>query len=149
MDLSGLNTTMAAEKGATLHLKHPVSNLPIYHDTDMVTGLRPVPEKGKELDNSRPMTMSGCGADSNRFKNIQADIVRKKSKEREPTQEEIEEYSLEQFARLIDTWTEFFIDGEPLLLNKENAIKVLREWDWIREQWANFVYKRTNFLSGA
>lgn len=149
MDLSRLNTTKAGDAGATLHILHPTTEVELYHDSDPATGHRV--SENKDEEPGRPMTITGYGSDSNVYRRIQADMVRKqKGKRNQKLQpEEIQDAVTEQLASVITGWTEFEKDGEPFLFSKENAIDLLTEYKWIREQWAEFINDRANFLHSA
>lgn len=58
------------------------------------------------------------------------------------------EEELELLARCIKSWEGFLgEDGEPIPCNYENAVEILREFPWLREQIDAFITDRSNFLA--
>jgi hypothetical protein len=147
MDLSALNTTKTGDDGATLHLTHPATGVELYHDSDPITGERPI----KPKEDGRPMTITGAGADSNAYRRIQSDMVRRQSGKRQKkmSPEEIEAAVTETLAAVVYSWTEIEKGGVALPFSKAGAIDLFGDFKWIREQWAEFINDRANFLKSA
>jgi len=131
MDLANLNTKELGEKGAELHLLHPATEEPLFH-------------------NEKPVTIRLAGSDSNLFRKANAAIVRRvQGKKGKQTSEEFEAAVTEQLAAVTLGFSNLVFNGEPAVFSKEKAIEIYEEYRWIREQVAEFVANRANFLPNA
>lgn len=137
IDLNKLNATGIA----TLHLAHPATGELLYSD-------------------KKPVTISGYGSDSNEYRKVHANVLRRiqKNKARrknngfrgqedvEMTPEEVREAITETSAKVITSWTEIGKDGELLECCEVNAMWVIENVEWIREQWMVHLNDRAAFL---
>jgi len=48
----------------------------------------------------------------------------------------------------ITGWEKIEIDGKPFKYSKDNAIHLMTEWPWMRDQVEEFVDNRANFIKG-
>ena len=125
VDLASLDVISAAEKGAVMHLTHPVT--------------------GVELGSS----MRLAGVDSEIYQKAQRATVNKRVNKRRSlqlTQEELEEENYTHLARITLGWDNIVLEGEQLLFSFENARMLYRRFPWIREQVDRFVHDRGNYL---
>ena len=123
MDLSKLDTRTTSEQGAVLELRHPAT--------------------GERLDS---VWIRLAGADSDIYRRVQNRIVRRNfNRKGKRSQDEIEEAVIEQLAGITLAWEGIELHGEYLECNQENAQRVY-QIPWIREQVAEFVNERANFL---
>lgn len=125
MDLGKLDVKAASEKGAVLHLKHPMTG-------------------EKLFDGDEPVTITVIGRDSPAVSAVMKDLDRRKSKG-----EDIDEHErgLELLAAVVKDWSGIELDGEPLECNKANARKLFADprTEWIGEQVGPFALSRRNF----
>jgi hypothetical protein len=128
MDLSILDTSEAAEKGAVLEIMHPTENT--------LLGIQ--------------ITLAGADSDLYRKivnKNVNKRVQRMKPGQSIPfTAEEQEESGLNLLASCTLAWDGVVVDGETVPCNKENAKELYRRFPWIREQVDLFIGDRANFL---
>lgn len=131
MDLANLDTKTAMEKGALLHLRHPVTNEPLYANGDK----------------KKPMTIDLMGIDGDTFSKIRRENQRKLSKKNKSfNPEDADEQGLETLAALTKGWANLVLGGKPLEFSKGNARKLYSDYPWIREQVNEFCSSRENFI---
>ena len=130
-DLSKLDTSEAAEKGAVLDIMHPSSNT------------------------SLGITITLAGADSDVYRKVINKAANKRVQRMKPGQsfipfsaEEQEENALELLASCTLAWSGVTVDGQELVCSKENAKALYRRFNWIKEQVDGFIGDRSNFLAG-
>lgn len=129
MDLKQYDVVNAAETGAQLTLRDPVS--------------------GESLD----ATITLLGSDSEAYRKAQAEeqeriMKRKQSGERvEPS--EWREVACNVLAKATIGWKNITEGEKKLECNEKNARYVYRTYPWIREQADEFVGKRANFLANS
>lgn len=131
MDLKNLNTTTSGETGAWLHLRHPSTDELLFSD-----------DKEK-----KPMRIELCGADSKRFRKINAQLVRKMQGKKKQTSDDIEDGVTEQLVGVTLGWQNIIMDGKEVIFDQLAANDIYSEYRWIREQVAAFVSDRSNFLA--
>lgn len=130
MDLDDLDTTSAAEKGATITIRHPIT--------------------GEDLEGSdgKPCTLQVLGADSKEWKRAVADSMKSTKNRRNLTVADAERSTIEMLARVTTGMSENWVWGKkPLPFSKENITRLYSERPWIREQVDIFVGDRANFLA--
>ena len=128
-DLTNLDTSDAAEKGAVLEVLHPSDNTPL--------GIK----------------ITLAGADSDVYRQTVNKAVNKRVQRLRPgqslpfTAEEQEESGLNLLATCTLAWEGVVVEGEELPCTKENVKMVYKRFPWIREQVDQFIGDRANFLS--
>ena len=129
MDLNNLKPVLA-DDGATLEVKHPVTE-------EVIDG----------------MTIRLRGQDSNTYRKIkhkkQNAILARMSKGKKAADleaEKLEADTIDELVELTISWTGFKLEGEALEPTKENYRKVYSEFEWLRDQAAEFVANRANFF---
>ena len=129
LDLAKYDVVSAAEEGATLTLRDPVSDVPFEGSTITVLG-----------------TDSKLYRDAVKAK-LNSRLNQKKSAKVDMDQEERK--SIELLARMTVGWTGIARNGSEVDCTFENAVAVYREFPWIKEQVDEFVSDRSNFLRSA
>lgn len=129
MDLNNLKPVLA-DDGAVLEIKHPVTE-------EVIDG----------------MTIRLRGQDSNAYRKIkhkkQNAILARVSKGKKAAEleaEKLEADTIDELVALTINWSGFKLDGETLEATPENYRKVYTEWEWLRDQAAEFVANRANFF---
>lgn len=128
-DLSKLDTVAAAEQGARLELRHPVTDEPL----GAVLILAGTDSKAYRRHEA---------AVSNRFIDRMAKGKRGKGK----SAEEQEREAIEGIAACTLGWTGVGLDGEELPFTADNAHKLYARFPWAREQAREFILDRENYL---
>ncbi|MFV1943912.1 hypothetical protein VPH49_24240 [Pseudomonas luteola] len=133
MNLSKLNTRIAAEKGEDLHLRHPTTGEKLY------------------TEDGQPITIRMAGTDSSIYRNAIKDMVRQRKGVKTTTPEQGEAFALDLLTSITLDWKNIVLsdDGEPLQFSPENARNLYAEYTWIREQADEFAGDRANFLPKA
>lgn len=133
-DLSSLDTSKIADEGAKLHLRHPVTDKPLYVDGDSL----------------RPITITLLGADGDRFNESRREIIdqrlAKAQDQRRPDLRLAEDAAIEHLASITVDFENIFLDGKPVNFSTANARKLYERLKWVREQVERFVHNRANFL---
>ena len=130
MDLASLDLTAAADRGADMHLEHPVSGAPLLTDA------------------GEPITIRLLGNDSREFRAAIGELAEKQAGKRRQSLDAAEAHSCELLARLTTGWHGLVFNGETLSFTRENAARLYRERPWIREQADRFIGDRGNFFKG-
>jgi hypothetical protein len=132
MDLADLDLTAAADKGAALTLRHPVT------DEDLTA------------DDGTPMTITLLGSDSGKFKRAFGDL-RKKAQGRKgaASDAEIERNTVNILVSVTTGWSGIVWEGKPLGFSEENAKMLFTARPWIRDQMDAFMADRSNFFGKA
>lgn len=123
MDLANLYTRDNAEKGMEMQLINP-------DDGSVIKG-----------DDGEPWTIIVIGTDSDRYQRILREAARKRNK--------TEDDGIENMASLVLDWSGLVLNKEPYVFSRDNAIKLLRDFPWIRDQVLQFAAERRNFLPKA
>lgn len=125
MDLTRLDVKAASEKGAVLHLKHPMTG-------------------EKLFDGDDPVTITVIGRDSPSVRAAMTDIERRKAKGEDISRED---EGLELLSVVTTGWTGIDFDGKALEFSKANARKIYADprTEWIGEQVGPFALSRRNF----
>lgn len=128
MDLKNLDMRAAAEAGATMTLRHPVT------DEDLMDG------KGK------PVTITVLGSDSREFRRKVDEVNRTRQRKRgNLSLAESERTAAELLASVTKAWSGIEWDGKVLECTTENAEMLYRERSWVRQQVDEFVAEAGNF----
>lgn len=134
MDLSTLDTTTAAEAGATMDVVHPATGAPL-----------------TQQDGST-VTLTLAGQDSERFRKADRKISNKRlatsaSGQRvKLTAEGIDADSLERLVACTIAWNGIGWGGADKECTPENAREAYKRLPWLREQADTFIGDRANFL---
>jgi hypothetical protein len=132
LDLSTLDTTKAAEDGATLEVRHPATG-------EILT-----------QDNGEPITITLAGTDSDRFRKAQrANNTRRLRNPRQLDGDDIERDGLNSLVLCTLAWSGIALDGQELDCTPANVRQVYQRLPWLREQADRFVSDRANFLKGS
>lgn len=132
MDLADLDLTAAADKGAALTLRHPVT------DEDLTD------------DKGNPMRITVLGADSGEFKRIIADLSRKaQGRKKTPTLAEQERQTVDMLARVTTGWDGIIWEGKALPFTADACRMLYTERPWIRRQVDEFIADTSNFFGKA
>lgn len=135
MDLSLLNPKKKANTGEPMHLIHPESGLPMYHDDDI----------------NKPVRIFLMGRDSDfyqkvRHKNVNDSLIAKKRPEPK-TSEKIEQETIQLLADLTVGWENLTYDALGINeFSNKNAVAIYTELTWLKEQADEFVSNRKNFI---
>jgi len=128
MDFSDLDVTTAADKGAEMQVRHPVT--------------------GEAMDASIVL----LGSDSKTFRDIVRDRARdamNQRKRKNVSLEEAEEQALSTLVRCTVSWKGVQEKGESLKCTPENVEHMYKGYPWLREQVDEFIGDRANFLKSA
>lgn len=131
MDLATLDTKAAAERGADLHLAHPVTFEPLF------------------TDDGKPLTIRLLGNDSREFRAGMSELAESRVGKKRTSLAAAEANGIDLLARVTVGWSNIIYNGEPLKFSLENAKMLYRERPWIKEQVDEFVADRANFLKFA
>lgn len=139
MDLSSLDTSAQASKGATLELRDPM--------TDSVL---------RDEDSGEAVTLTLIGSDAKSYqqaahKSLNRRLNKKitKAGRLKLSAEELED---DAFALLLISttgWSHVIVDGNELQFSEINARMVYERFPWIREQADEFINDRMNFLGNS
>ena len=119
-------------------------------DTTKVKITNPVTGEVLVCDDGTEMFIEVYGADSKRYRKIQADISRERSNKRNQklSPEQIDELVTDQLASCVASWNIEY-DGDKPVYSKDMAIEIFTEVRWIREQVAEGINDRAGFLQSA
>lgn len=132
MDFGKLKVTEGANKGAEYHVLDPFTEEPAFYE---------------QADSQYPVTVTILGMDSDTYRKAQLDSQRRFLKGRgKPEPSDIDDAAIRITARCIVSWQGFFMDGEEIACNAENAYKLLKENQWLRDQLQQFQQDRRNFF---
>lgn len=130
-DLKDLDSIGAAEMGAEMSLRHPVTK-----------------EVLLQADKKTPIKIKLAGTDSERWRSAQRKRTnaRLKSRQRSLTAEELESEGLELLVECTLGWQGMVYSGTPLECTPSNVRMVYQERPWVREQVDEFMGDRANFM---
>lgn len=134
MDLSTLDTSTAAEQGATMEVQHPTS--------------------GAVLTQAGGAAVSIllAGQDSERFRKADRKIANRRfastaaGRRVTVTSESLEADNLERLVACTISWSGVGFDGADKECTPENAREAYKRLPWLREQAEAFIQDRANFL---
>lgn len=114
--------------------------------------MHPIDEVALLGSDGEPLWIDVHGADSKVFRKAvnQYGNRKLKKKKNNTTMEEVESTANGILANAIAGWSgNFLYDGEALECTYENAVRVLEETPWLKEQVDAFAQDRSNFLASA
>lgn len=132
MDLAALEPA----EGATIALRHPVSNEPL-------------------VDDKGPLTIDIVGVDSPKFQARQRLLTNKRlatsgNRKAKLTAEDLEEEGIATVAACITGWSaNVELDKKPLEFSRANAKLLITRLRWIGEQVDLAIADRANFLKAS
>lgn len=127
MDFANLDMKAAAEIGAELHVKHPVSGEPLY-DKD-----------------GTPVTIRLVGKYSAAFRKASKTIAKKYIGKKDIDLDAAESNAAFMLASATVGWSNFTENGEPIPFSIEAARKLYLDHAWLRDQVDEFVGNEANF----
>lgn len=140
MDFRKYDVVKAAETGAILYLRDPATGEPLGQEN---------PETGEP----EGAWIKLMGTDSTVYKNAIHSRLNKRLNQKKQKDVDIaveEKSTLVTLAKMTIDWSEETgIDGELLECTQQNAVRLYREFPWVKEQVDEFVAERSNFLNGA
>lgn len=131
-----LTTLKIDNEPATLDLRHPAT--------------------GDKLD----IQIQCVGMDSEQFKTIDRQLAKKRLLDAQKRGglkkavagfdfDEIENDDLQRLAACMTGWNNMEENGEKLKFNRDTAVEVLRKYPWIKDQVADFIGDRANFIKAS
>ncbi len=131
MDMNDLDTVAAADSGATMTVRHPVTGDDLMHD-------------------GKPMTLTVLGADSGEFKRAVSDSVKSRKPGKAISVAEAERATIDMLGRITTGMSENWTwDKKPFPFSKDNVKRLYTERPWIRTQVDEFIAERSNFLGNS
>ena len=130
MDFSTIDLAANAERGADVHIEHPVTEEPLY------------------ADDGQPITIRVLGQDSREFRAAVTALADKASKGKQSV-EKTEAAAIELLSRIVVKWHGIMWEGKALDCTPENVRMFLTKFPPIRRQIDNFVADRANFTKPA
>lgn len=131
MDLSDLNFNEGANQGSFMQLVDPRTQVPLTTEEGQKIGITFL---GYDSDLARKIRRKMMNDGLNRKRGLKV------------TAEEVESRSIDQLASLAMSWENITENGEPLEFSKDELIRLLGKYEWIRDQADEFVGDRSNFL---
>lgn len=126
MDFASIDLAANAERGADVHIEHPITEEPLF-DAD-----------------GKPITITVLGQDSREFRSAVSALAEKVSKGKQ-TLEKSEANAIELLARIVLRWHGIEWEGKPLECTRENVKMFLTKFPPIRRQIDAFVADRSHF----
>ena len=140
MDLSQLDTKKAADEGAFLQLRHPVTN-ELLVDKD---------------DDNKPIGLTLLGSDSEAYRssslfrsNRRLKEAMKKGDKANLSVESIDNDKLDCLAACTIKFHQIAVDGKQRQCSADEAKKLYTRFTWIREQAEQFIDDRGNYLGNS
>lgn len=132
MDMNDLDLAADAEKGATLVVRHPVTD-------EILLG-----------SDEKPLTIQLLGVDSATFKRAVQDINVAGNGRKKVSPAEQERQTVNALARATIGWSNNWVwSGEPFKFSPENCRKLYSDRAWLRVQVDEFIADRTRFFGQA
>lgn len=131
------DTETSAEKGATLHLLHPVTLEPVFADDEK----------------TKPITLELMGVDSKTYqKALQEKVTAaRKNKTKDSDDVDFDEVMLETielYADMTVGWSNISHNNKPLPFNRKNAVLLYSTYKEVRSQAGDFMAQKANFIQG-
>jgi len=133
MDLEKFDFTAHASNGADMHVVHPITEEPMYHD-------------------GKPVIITLIGSDAavlrdemKRRARLQMRKAKDPNKREDVDFDEVEKTSAEIIALATQSWYGLTQDGEEIPFSREKAIELYMKYPWLRQQCDTFVAERSNF----
>jgi hypothetical protein len=133
MDLSKLNTTAACDMGATIELRHPVTNVPLGATITIL---------GKDSTVFKQASREATNARIRR----EAMAARRGKEAEVRTVEDIERENIDLLARCTTGWTGIVDNGVEIPFTFEAAKKLYRDYSWVYDQVNEGVGDLENFI---
>lgn len=130
MDFSTIDLAANAERGADIHIEHPVTEEPLYTDA------------------GEPITIRVLGQDSREFRAAVTALADKANKGKQSL-ERTESMAIDLLSRVVMRWHGIEWDGKPLECTPENVRMFLTKFPPIRRQIDEFIANRANFTKPA
>jgi hypothetical protein len=130
MDFSTIDLAANAERGADVHIEHPVTEEPLF------------------TEDGQPITIRVLGQDSREFRAAVTALADKASKGKQSV-EKTEAAAIELLSRIVVKWQGIMWEGKALDCTPENVRMFLTKFPPIRRQIDNFVADRANFTKPA
>jgi len=128
-DLNQFDTSKVSNKGGVLHLKHPVTDAPLFVG-------------------DKPCTITLLGTDSDVYRKRQNETRAQKTralvKGRDISLTDEEMINL--LAEITIGWGNIIAAGKQLEFSRDAAVQLYTQHTWIREQADEFAGNRANFL---
>lgn len=132
MDLKDLDLGVKAEQGATMEVRHPITD-------EILMGA-----------DGNPLTIHLLGADGPTFKKAVFDIQQAASTRKKLTPSEQERNNVNALARATVGWSDNWLwDETPFHYSPENCRKLYTERPWVRVQVDEFIADRARFFGKA
>lgn len=136
-DFNIFNTEASAEKGATLHILHPVTLEPVFAD-DAKT---------------KTITIELMGVDSKTYQKALQDKVTSARKNKADDNDDVDfdkilAETVELYADMTVGWSNISHEGKALPFNRKNAVLLYTTYKEIRTQAGDFMAKKANFIKG-
>lgn len=129
MDLNTLDLTVAADSGATMEVRHPVTDEVLVHD-------------------GKPVTIDLLGSDSSVLRDAMKTRARKQLRAKKSPNfdiEEAERAGCELLATCTTGWYGLSENGVLIQFSKEKATELYLKYQWLRKQVDDFINDRENF----
>lgn len=130
MDFSTIDLAANAERGADIHIEHPVTEEPLY------------------TDDGQPITLRVLGQDSREFRAAVTALADKAGKGRQSL-ERTEALAIDLLSRVVVKWHGITWEGKALDCTPENVRMFLTKFPPIRRQIDSFIADRANFTKPA
>lgn len=130
MDFSTIDLAANAERGADIHIEHPITEQPLF------------------TDDGQPITIRVLGQDSREFRAAVAALADKAGKGKQ-TLEKTEAMAIDLLSRVVMRWNGIMWEGKPLECTPENVRMFLTKFPPIRRQIDAFIADRANFTKPA
>lgn len=137
MDLSNLDTRPLSEQGSNMHVRHPVTDEPLFDD-----------------ETGEPITICLLGDDSAELRSLlhqrQTRRIERAARtgNMTVTGEQVDADALEILCLATKSWQHIVL-GQRLECNPHNARRLYTEIPWIREQAERHKSNRKNYLGNS
>ena len=134
-DFNVFNSEKLADDGATMHLKHPTTDAPVYIDDKQ----------------AKPCEIILMGADCDVYLEFQQKKLNQRSKHKNDDKIDFRKSIREAadvYARMTKGWSNIWHDGKELEFNYKNAVMVYMTYKEIRVQVSSFISDKENFIKG-
>ena len=137
-DLKSLNMTDHAEKGAELVILHPTTGEPLTGDEEgSVWKIRLIGSDAKVVKDAKHAVLN---------KRISQSVASGKLRARA---NDLEKDGIDVLVRCTQSWENIVEGGQVVPFTPDNARRLYRDYDWLREQVESFISDRSNFLGNS
>jgi hypothetical protein len=130
MDFSTIDLAANAERGADVHIDHPVTEEPLF------------------TEDGQPITIRVLGQDSREFRAAVTALADKASRGKQSL-DKTEAAAIDLLARVVVRWQGIMWEGKALECTPENVRMFLTKFPPIRRQIDAFIADRANFTKPA